>query len=125
MASVTGSSIALMAAGVPIKKHVTGIAMGLASDDSGNWKVLTDLQDVEDGPGGMDFKIAGTKDGITAVQMDTKTLGLTWDIVEETITRAHEARVHILENRLFVCISVSVNVSLYVSHARCYTKHVY
>lgn len=101
MASTCGSSLALMAAGVPIKKHVGGMAMGLASkcDDAGNltdWKILTDLQDVEDGAGGMDFKIAGTADGITAVQMDTKTNGLPWDLVEETLKMAREARLKIL-----------------------------
>lgn len=101
MASTCGSSLALMAAGVPIKKHVGGIAMGLASisDEHGNiteWKVLTDLQDVEDGEGGMDFKIAGTADGITAVQMDTKTCGLPWDLVEQTLKQAREARLKIL-----------------------------
>ncbi len=98
MASTCGSSLSLMAAGVPIKKAVAGIAMGLASDDEGNWKVLTDLQDVEDGPGGMDFKIAGTADGITALQMDTKTHGLTWDIVEQAVDQAKEARLEILGN---------------------------
>ncbi len=86
-----------MAAGVPIKKPVAGIAMGLASDEQGRWKVLTDLQDIEDGKGGMDFKIAGTADGITAIQMDTKTQGLSWDIVEQTIKQAREARLVILE----------------------------
>ncbi len=98
MASTCGSTLSLMASGVPITKPVAGIAMGLASDDKGNWKVLTDLQDVEDGPGGMDFKIAGTVDGITAVQMDTKTLGLSWDLVEETVTKAGVARAEILKN---------------------------
>lgn len=96
MASTCGSSLSLMAAGVPIKKAVAGIAMGLASDEKGNWKVLTDLQDVEDGNGGMDFKIAGTVDGITAIQMDTKTKGLTWDLVKQTIAQAREARLQIL-----------------------------
>ncbi|MBT3816807.1 MAG: polyribonucleotide nucleotidyltransferase [Candidatus Magasanikbacteria bacterium] len=98
MASTCGSSLSLMAAGVPISKPVCGIAMGLASDleGSGKWKVLTDLQDVEDGPGGMDFKIAGTIDGVTAVQMDTKTFGLTWDIVEQTFKQTKEAHEHIL-----------------------------
>ena len=67
-----------MDAGVPIKKHVGGIAMGLASnEDMSEWKVLTDIQDLEDGKGGMDFKITGTYDGITAIQLDTKTDGLT------------------------------------------------
>jgi polyribonucleotide nucleotidyltransferase len=103
MASTCASALALMAAGAPIKNPVAGIAMGLASesDESGNitrWKVLTDLQDVEDGPGGMDFKIAGTKDGITAVQMDTKTTGLPWDIVEQTFAQTKEARLHILDS---------------------------
>jgi len=96
MASTCGSTMSLMAAGVPIKKAVAGIAMGLASNDKGEWKVLTDLQDVEDGPGGMDFKIAGTADGITAIQMDTKTNGLTWDIVDTTIAQARVARLEIL-----------------------------
>ncbi|MFA7315131.1 MAG: S1 RNA-binding domain-containing protein, partial [Candidatus Magasanikbacteria bacterium] len=75
---------------------VAGIAMGLASDEQGRFKVLTDLQDIEDGKGGMDFKIAGTADGITAIQMDTKTNGLTWDLVEQTIKQAREARLQIL-----------------------------
>lgn len=96
MASTCGSTLSLMAAGVPIKKAVAGIAMGLASDEK-NWKVLTDLQDVEDGPGGMDFKIAGTTDGITAIQMDTKTQGLSWDIVDQTISQARDARLKILD----------------------------
>lgn len=97
MASTCGSTLSLMAAGVPIKKPVAGIAMGLASDaKTGAWKVLTDLQDVEDGPGGMDFKITGTREGITAIQMDTKTSGLTWDIVKQTIVQAREARLKIL-----------------------------
>ncbi len=96
MASTCGSSLSLMAAGVPIRKPVAGIAMGLASDEKGNYKVLTDLQDVEDGKGGMDFKIAGTIDGITAIQMDTKTQGLSWEIVEQTLKQALEARKNIL-----------------------------
>ena len=86
-----------MDAGVPIKKPVAGIAMGLASNNSGKWKILTDLQDVEDGPGGMDFKITGTRDGITAVQMDTKTNGLSWEIVEQTLKQSQEARLKILD----------------------------
>ena len=97
MASTCGSSLSLMAAGVPLKSAVAGIAMGVATDDNGRWKVLTDLQDVEDGQGAMDFKIAGTKDGITAMQMDTKTLGLAWDIVEQTIKQAHDARMQIFD----------------------------
>jgi len=97
MASTCGSTMSLMAAGVPIKKPVVGVAMGLASESDENgkikrYKILTDLQDVEDGPGGMDFKITGTENGITAMQMDTKTAGLTWEIVEKTIKQNKEAR---------------------------------
>jgi polyribonucleotide nucleotidyltransferase len=84
-----------MDAGIQLKKPVAGIAMGLASEGR-KWKLLTDLQDIEDGPGGMDFKIAGTRDGVTAIQMDTKTDGLTWDVVEQTFSRSREARLKIL-----------------------------
>ncbi len=101
MASTCGSTLSLMAAGVPIRKPVAGIAMGLASEMRDNeikrWKILTDLQDVEDGPGGMDFKLAGTRDGITAVQMDTKTHGLTWEIVEQTLKQGKSARINVLD----------------------------
>lgn len=96
MGSVCGSTLALMDAGVPIKKPVAGLAMGLASNDKGEYKVLTDLQDLEDGKGGMDYKIAGTEDGITAIQMDTKTEGISMDIVRQTILQAKEARVEML-----------------------------
>ncbi len=107
MASTCASTLSLMAAGVPISKPVAGIAMGLASDlnGSGKWKVLTDLQDVEDGKGGMDFKIAGNVDGITAVQMDTKTEGLTWDIVDQAFTQSLEARKDIIR-QMTECIAV-------------------
>lgn len=97
MASVCGSSMALMDAGVPIPKPLAGIAMGLASDEAaGKFKVLTDLQDLEDGPGGMDFKIAGTADGITAIQLDTKTKGLPLDVVKQTLAQGKDARLEIL-----------------------------
>jgi len=100
MASVCASSLSLMDAGVPIKKAVAGVAMGLASLEENNeikkYKVFTDLQDLEDSTGGMDFKVAGTCDGITAIQMDTKTKGLTDEIVKETIYMAQEARLKIL-----------------------------
>lgn len=111
MASTCGSSLSLMASGVPIRKPVAGIAMGLASDDKGNYKVLTDLQDVEDGKGGMDFKIAGTIDGITAIQMDTKTQGLTWEIVEKTLHQALEARKTILAKMATVISSARAELS--------------
>jgi len=104
MASTCGSTLALLDAGVPLKKSVAGIAMGLASVQSdsdpttvGRFKVLTDLQDIEDGPGGMDFKITGTRDGVTAIQMDTKTQGLSWEIVKETFAKSKLARIQILD----------------------------
>ena len=85
MASTCAASLALMDAGVPIKKAVAGIAMGLASHADGRYKIITDLQDLEDGKGGMDFKIAGTRDGISAIQMDTKTAGLTLEQCDATV----------------------------------------
>lgn len=97
MGSTCGSTLALMDAGVPIKAPVAGIAMGIATDERGRWKVITDLQDLEDGAGGMDFKIAGSREGITAVQMDTKTTGLTKEMVEQTFAQAREARMQILD----------------------------
>lgn len=97
MGSVCGSTLALMDAGVPILSPVAGVAIGLASTpDMQTWKVFTDLQDLEDGKGGMDFKIAGTKDGITAIQLDTKTLGLPMEIVQEAFRQAQKGRVQIL-----------------------------
>lgn len=96
MASTCGSSLALMDAGVPLKAAVAGVAMGIATDASGRYKILTDLQDLEDGKGGMDFKVAGTANGITAVQLDTKTKGLSHEIVRETVVRAKQARLQIL-----------------------------
>jgi polyribonucleotide nucleotidyltransferase len=90
MAATCGSSLALMDAGVPLKKAVAGIAMGMASDGK-RYKILTDIQDMEDGPGGMDFKFTSTKDGITAIQMDTKTRGLSPEIVEKTFVEMRKA----------------------------------
>ncbi len=98
-ASICGATLALMDAGVPIRKPVAGVAMGLASDpnDVNRHVVITDLQDLEDGTGGMDFKIGGTRDGITSIQMDTKTKGLTLEIVEKTLAQAKKARIEILD----------------------------
>jgi len=95
MAATCGSTLALMDAGVPIKKHVGGIAMGLASDGK-RWKVLTDIQDLEDGPGGMDFKFAGTRNGINAVQMDMKSRGLSKEIIDATFVQMQKALDEIL-----------------------------
>ena len=97
MASTCGACLAMMDAGVPLKEPVAGIAMGMASDNKGNFKIITDLQDLEDSNGGMDFKIAGTRNGITAIQMDTKTTGLTNEMIQQTLTQAKEARMHILD----------------------------
>jgi len=92
MASACGSSMALMASGVPIKDIVGGIACGLVTGDNGEFKVLTDMQGVEDFYGDMDFKITGTDSGVTAVQMDTKTKGLSMEIVKQTFAQSKEAR---------------------------------
>jgi polyribonucleotide nucleotidyltransferase len=98
MGAVCGSTLALMDAGVPIRAPVAGIAMGLASDESQNaYRVITDLQDLEDGTGGMDFKVAGTRTGITAIQMDTKTHGIPLDVVRETLEMARSARFKVLD----------------------------
>lgn len=97
MGATCGATLALMDSGVPLKKPVAGIAMGLASDENGKFKVITDLQDLEDSDGGMDFKITGTRDGITCIQMDTKTKGLSLEIVKETLAKAKIARFKILD----------------------------
>ena len=98
MGATCASILALMDAGVPIKKPVGGIAMGLiSSDDMSEWKILTDMQDLEDSKGGMDFKITGTRDGITAIQLDTKTAGLTSDIIKETLKKGKDARLRVLD----------------------------
>ncbi|OGG86762.1 polyribonucleotide nucleotidyltransferase [Candidatus Kuenenbacteria bacterium RIFCSPHIGHO2_02_FULL_39_13] len=98
-ASVCGSTLSLMDAGVPLKKPVAGIAMGIISDptDEKKYKILTDIQGLEDHSGDMDFKIAGTRDGITAIQMDTKINGLTNDMIKDTFVQAKRARLEILE----------------------------
>ncbi|MEK9155906.1 MAG: polyribonucleotide nucleotidyltransferase [Patescibacteria group bacterium] len=97
MAATCGGTLALMDAGVPIKKPITGIAMGLvANGDASQYRILTDLQGIEDFAGDMDFKVAGTKDGVTAVQMDTKITGLTMTIIRETFAQAHAGRMEIL-----------------------------
>jgi polyribonucleotide nucleotidyltransferase len=96
MATVCGSSLALMQAGVPIKSHVAGIAMGLVKDGD-NYKVLTDILGDEDHLGDMDFKVAGTTDGITALQMDIKIDGITKSIMKDALEQAKNAKLHILK----------------------------
>ncbi|MDT2347665.1 polyribonucleotide nucleotidyltransferase [Enterococcus faecium] len=95
-ASICAGTLALMDAGVPIKAPVAGIAMGLVSDGE-NYTILTDIQGLEDHLGDMDFKVAGTKDGITALQMDIKIQGITEKILTEALTQAKQARMEILE----------------------------
>ena len=97
MASVCGSTLALMDAGVPIQAPVGGIAMGLIMGADGNYKVLTDIAGVEDALGDMDFKVAGTTEGITALQMDIKIKGITLEIMERALAQARDARLIILD----------------------------
>ncbi len=98
-ASICGSTLALMDAGVPIKKPVAGISTGLITDSENpnNYVMLTDIQGLEDFFGDMDFKVGGTKDGITAIQVDIKIDGLTYDIIEEAFERTQNARNYILD----------------------------
>jgi polyribonucleotide nucleotidyltransferase len=102
MATVCAGTLALMDAGIPIEKPVSGIAMGLISGDEGKYAVLSDILGDEDHLGDMDFKVTGTKDGITACQMDIKVNGLSYEILEEALNQAKEGRLHILEKMLEV-----------------------
>jgi polyribonucleotide nucleotidyltransferase len=97
MASVCAGSLSLMDAGIPIKKAVAGIAMGLVTADDGRFAVLTDLEGLEDFNGDMDFKVAGTRDGITAIQMDTKLKGISVEIIEKTLYQARDGRMFVLD----------------------------
>lgn len=98
MASVCAGCLSLMDAGVPIKKHVAGISIGLVLDENNlnNFKLLTDIQGPEDHHGGMDFKVAGTEDGVTAIQMDVKVRGITKEIFEKGLQQAKKARLEII-----------------------------
>jgi polyribonucleotide nucleotidyltransferase len=100
MGSVCGSTLALMDAGVPIKAPVSGVAMGLITDETGRYKILTDIQGTEDHLGDMDFKVAGTAEGITALQMDIKISGLSTQMMKEALAQAHTARMSIMEKML-------------------------
>ena len=106
-ASICGSTLALMDAGVPIKKPVAGISTGLVTDknDPSRYIMLTDIQGIEDFFGDMDFKVGGTKDGITAIQVDIKIDGLTYDIIKEAFERTKVARDYILDNIMLPVIS--------------------
>jgi len=106
-ASICGSTLALMAAGVPIKRPVAGISTGLVTDpnDDKNYVMLTDIQGIEDFFGDMDFKVGGTEKGITAIQVDIKVDGLSYDIIAEAFERTRVARKHILEDVMLPVIS--------------------
>ncbi|HSX40048.1 MAG TPA: polyribonucleotide nucleotidyltransferase [Candidatus Saccharimonadales bacterium] len=118
MASTCGSTLALMAAGVPILKPVAGIAMGMVSEPAGSDKdkeyvILTDILGLEDFSGDMDFKVAGTDTGITAIQLDVKTLGLTLSQIKEIFEKAKAARLFILEKMLAVIATPRPSISKY------------
>ena len=115
MASVCGSTLSLMDAGVPIRKPVAGIAMGLVTDHDkpGKYVILTDIQGAEDFAGDMDFKVAGTKDGITALQMDIKVKGITPEIMRNALAQAHTGRNHIMSEMMKVLDAPRAEMSPY------------
>ena len=111
MGSVCGSTLGLMDAGVPLKAPVAGVAMGLIMDAEGDYAVLTDIQGIEDHLGDMDFKVAGTAEGITALQMDIKIKGITPAIMREALAQAKEARLFILDKILSTISTHRENMS--------------
>ena len=113
MASVCASSLSLMDAGVPITRAVAGVAMGLATDDKGNHAILTDIEGIEDACGDMDFKIAGTSEGITALQMDTKLKGVGFDVLEQALAQARRARLVILDTMQSTIAASRTEISRY------------
>lgn len=112
MASVCGSTLSLMDAGVPIKSPVSGVAMGLIAEGD-RYVILTDIQGIEDALGDMDFKVAGTREGITALQMDIKIRGLRYEIMEKALAQAREGRLHILDRMLETIGEPRSNLSPY------------
>jgi polyribonucleotide nucleotidyltransferase len=113
MASTCGSTLALMDAGVPIKAPVAGAAMGLVSGEDGKFAVLTDILGKEDAFGDMDFKVTGTTEGITALQMDIKVLGINEAIIRTGLEKAHQARMFILDKMAEVLPSSRTEMSAY------------
>ena len=111
-ASICGSTLALMDAGVPIKAPVAGIAMGLVTRED-SYTILTDIQGMEDALGDMDFKVAGTAEGITAIQMDIKIDGLTKEIIQEALAQAKEGRLAILDHMLQTIDTPRNELSMY------------
>ena len=122
MASTCGSTLSLMDAGVPIKKPVSGIAMGVITGHDGAYKVLTDIQGLEDHYGDMDFKVAGTVDGITAMQMDVKIDGLTPEMLRVAVAQAKVARLEIMEKMLATIPAPRATLSAYAP--RIITLHI-
>ena len=118
MASVCASSLSLMDAGIPIKRAVAGIAMGLVTGESGKYAVLTDIEGVEDAYGDMDFKVAGTTEGITALQLDIKLKSVDLEILEKALNQAKEARLFILETMQQTISSSRPEVSRYAPQMR-------
>lgn len=119
MATVCAGTLALMDAGVKIKKPVSGIAMGLITDDKNNYVVLSDILGDEDHLGDMDFKVCGTKDGITAVQMDLKVNGLPYEVMREALIQAKEGRLHIMGEMMKTMTEPRAD---YKAHAPRFTK---
>ncbi len=113
MASVCGSTMSLMAAGVPIKKPVAGIAMGLITDGKGKYVVLSDIQGVEDHIGDMDFKVAGTENGINALQMDIKIKGVPAEVLAKALAQARDGRMHIMGKMMEAISEVRPQLSVY------------
>ncbi len=113
MASACASTLSLMDAGVPIKAPVAGIAMGLVTAPDGRYEILTDLEGTEDFYGDMDFKVAGTSKGITAIQLDIKLKGLSLEIIEKTLARARTARLHVLDVMASTIASSRTELSKY------------
>jgi len=113
MASVCSSSLSLMDAGIPVKAAVGGVAMGLVTGGSGEYVVLTDIAGLEDAYGDMDFKVAGTAKGVTAIQMDTKLEGISMEIVEKTLNQARDGRIFILGEMERTISSSRAEVSRY------------
>ena len=122
MASVCAASVALMDAGVPIKAPVAGIAMGLINGEHKDYKILTDIQGPEDHYGEMDFKVAGTEKGITAIQMDVKISGITEEIIEKTLEKAKQSRQDILEEMKLVLSQPREKLSQWAP--RIFTLHI-
>ena len=113
MGSVCGSTLALMHAGVPIKAPVSGIAMGLVKDEEGRFAILSDIQGIEDALGDMDFKLAGTENGVTALQMDIKISGVNPEIVQAALKQAREGRMFIMQKMLATIPAPNKEISPY------------